>query len=64
MEFLALLALALYSCVALFAVYMTWQERRRTGPACVVYRLGGYILCLMWPLTIAAILISSRLRSA
>lgn len=64
MEILALLAFALYSCIALFSVYMTHQERRRTGSASLVHTLGGYLLCLIWPATILAILISPRLRSA
>ncbi|WP_103336497.1 hypothetical protein [Pseudotabrizicola formosa] len=64
MQVLALLALALYTVIAVFSVYMTFQERRRAGSAGVVYTLGGYVLCLIWPLTVLAILISPRLRAA
>lgn len=64
MEFLALLALTLYACITVFSVYMTWQERRRTGSDGVTYTIGGYLLCLIWPVTILAILLTPRLRAA
>ena len=64
MEFLALLALTLYAFIAVFSFYMTFQERRRTGSDGVAYTIGGYALCLIWPVTIIAILLSPRLRSA
>ena len=64
MEFLTLLALTIYTFIAVFSVYMTFQERRRTGSDGVTYTIGGYLLCLIWPLTILAVLLSPRLRSA
>lgn len=64
MEFLTLLALTIYTFIAVFSFYMTFQERRRTGSDGVAYTLGGYMLCLIWPLTILAVLLSPRLRSA
>lgn len=64
MEILTLLALAFYMIIAVFSFYMTFQERRRTGSDGVAYTIGGYLLCLIWPVTILAILISPRLRSA
>lgn len=64
MQVLALLALTIYMLIAVFSFYMTFQERRRSGPAGVVYTLGGYVLCLIWPVTVLAILLSPRLRSA
>mgnify|MGYP005846401193 CR=1 FL=1 len=64
MEILALLALTVYALIAVFSFYMTFQERRRTGSDSAVYTLAGYLLCLIWPLTVLAILLSPRLRSA
>lgn len=54
-----------YAAIALFAIVMTYCERRYKGagkPRHLWLALGGYALCLAWPLFILAVLVDTRLR--
>lgn len=64
MEFLGLLGVVIYTFIAVFSLYMTYQERRRIGSDGLVYTLGAYLLCLFWPLPLLAIFVSMQMRSA
>ncbi len=56
-------AFVLYLTVTVFAVVMTWREQRQTGQKSLVYNLIGYMACTVWPLAIAVILMTLRLRT-
>lgn len=52
----------IYIAITIFAVYMTYQEQRRQGRSSPVYNMIGYLLCTVWPVLIAAILVIARFR--
>jgi len=52
-----------YLSVTVFAVIMTYREQRQTGQKSLVYNLFGLIACTVWPLVVAGILMSPRLRT-
>jgi hypothetical protein len=51
---------AIYVIIAVFAVAMTYDEQQRTGGRSLVMRILGFLACLFWPFTLAAIIISLR----
>jgi hypothetical protein len=52
----------IYIAVTIFAVYMTYQEQRRLGRSTPMYNIISYLLCTVWPLLVAAILVIARFR--
>ena len=54
----------LYVLVAFFAIYMTYQESSRVRLGNMLYSVCAYVLCLAWPLAIAAMLLSRKSHSA
>jgi hypothetical protein len=52
-----------YLIVTVFAVAMTYREQRQIGQKSVVYNVIGYVACTFWPLVVAVILMSLRLRT-
>lgn len=60
---------AMYLLTVILALIMTHSERRRTerqqrGHDLVPYVLLGYILCLVWPLTMAFMVVSQKMVRA
>ena len=65
MSLIGLFAVTLYVIVALFALYMTHQERRWNAQVTPLYGALGYALCVVWPLMVAFMLVTTlfqRLR--
>ncbi|MFN7224059.1 MAG: hypothetical protein ACK4MS_08570 [Paracoccaceae bacterium] len=58
------IAIALYMVIAAFSIYMTYQERRQTGEAGLFLTVCSYTLCILWPLTVVAALLSPASRTA
>lgn len=54
----------LYLCISLFAVYMTYREHRRNGQRSLVLSGLSYLLCAVWPLPAAGMLVFARRRPA
>ena len=52
---------ALYVVSSVFAITMTYREQKRRGHKTPVFALIGYLLCTVWPLVVAAILVFSSL---
>jgi hypothetical protein len=61
---MALIEITLLAYVAIcgFSVAMTWLERRRTGQDNPAFALLGLLACLLWPLTVLAILLTANRR--
>lgn len=56
--------IVIYGAVAVFALYMTYQEQRRHSHQSLGFNLMGYILCTLWPLLAAVMLILVRYHPA
>jgi hypothetical protein len=54
---------SVYGLVALAAAIMTFDEQHRTGRYPVLYNMLGYLACLLWPLTIAMVLLATVRRT-
>lgn len=54
-----ILALA-YLATILIALSLTHRERKRQGNRSVLYGLLGYLLCLVWPLVAAVMVLFFR----
>lgn len=52
-----------YVSIAVFSLYMTFQEQRSLGTGVSLYTIGAYLLCLAWPLPVLAVLLTIQLRS-
>lgn len=44
--------------MALFALYMTHQERRWNAQVTPLYGALGYMLCVFWPLMVVSMLVT------
>jgi RsiW-degrading membrane proteinase PrsW (M82 family) len=55
---------ALYVAICLFAIYMTHREHRHNGQRSLVLSGLSFVLCLVWPLLVPAMLVFARLRPA
>lgn len=53
-----------YLCISVFAVYMTYQEQKRRRKPSPLFNLISYVLCVLWPLALGAILIAVQFQSA
>jgi hypothetical protein len=51
--------LIIYGLIALVAVVMTFDEQCRAGRRYMLYNAAGYLACLLWPLPVAIILLST-----
>lgn len=54
----------LYLAVSLFAAYMTWREHQRNGHQSLVMVGVSYLLCVAWPLAVAAMFVFAQWRPA
>ncbi len=54
----------IYCAVTTFALYMTYQEQRRHGQQSIVFNMIGYVLCTVWPLLAAAMLVFAQFYPA
>ncbi len=56
------IAILCYGAIATLFLYMTWREARRQSPSnspfARLWRLGAMMLCLMWPLAIAGMIVA------
>jgi len=50
-----------YVATSIFAIAMTYREQKRRGHSTPVFALIGYLLCTVWPLLVAAILVFTSL---
>lgn len=51
---------ALYVTVTLFAIVMTFREQNKTCDERVFMNILGYAACLVWPVVLIALIVSSR----
>lgn len=51
---------ALYVISTIFAITMTYREQKRRGHRTPVFAIIGYILCTVWPLVVAVLVIFFR----
>lgn len=49
----------IYALIAFVAAIMTFDEQRRTDQRYVFYNAAGYLACILWPLSVAMILLST-----
>lgn len=54
----------LYFAIAAFAIAMTYREQRAKGMTSPLFTGMGYVICLFWPLMIAAVLHAHYRRAA
>ncbi|EPX75646.1 hypothetical protein [Salipiger mucosus] len=57
-------AVALYLASTVVALFLTYQEQKRRGHKTPVYTVIGYVLCAVWPLVAAVMVIFYRPRKA
>lgn len=62
MTFVAMTGLAFYVVIALFSLYMTYQERRWNQQVDPVYGSLGYVLCVFWPVTVVLFALTMMLQ--
>ncbi|SFF03475.1 hypothetical protein SAMN04488523_11575 [Sulfitobacter brevis] len=60
MEFWPVL-IFLYVVITIFAITMTYREQKKREDVTPMFALIGCILCTVWPLVVAAILLYSKL---
>ena len=60
MELLQFVGLAMYVLGAVFALYMSRQERRWNPSSSIVLTTLSYVLCLVWPLVILVMVVLTR----
>ena len=53
-----------YGMITAFAIYMTHMEQRWQSRATLPFTLLGYMLCLVWPLSVVAMLVVVQWRPA
>jgi ribonuclease I len=53
-----------YAAIAVFAACMTHHEQRSQGRQRRVHAVLGYVLCGVWPLVVAAMLVQMSYRAA
>lgn len=56
--------LIIYAVTTVLAIVMTYREQKRKQLKSPLFTLIGYVLCSIWPIVIAFILIFYRTRSA
>jgi uncharacterized membrane protein len=59
-----LILIVIYGAVTVFALYMTYQEQRRHVHQSLGINLMGYVLCTLWPLLAAVMLVLVRYHPA
>ena len=56
------IALLGYGVIAVLFLYMTWREARQkplsSAPFALFWRLGAMVLCVLWPLAIAGMVVA------
>lgn len=57
---IGIIFVAFYVASSIFAITMTYREQKRRGHRTPVFALIGYLLCTVWPLVVAAILVFTR----
>ncbi|MFN3847661.1 MAG: hypothetical protein ACK4RZ_17850, partial [Paracoccaceae bacterium] len=62
MTFVATTVLAFYLVIALFSLYMTHQERRWNQQVDPLYGSLGYVLCVVWPVTVMLFALTMMLQ--
>ncbi|MFN4157363.1 MAG: hypothetical protein ACK4GO_03020 [Gemmobacter sp.] len=55
-------AIFAYAIVAGFAILMTLQEQRQTGGRPMAQMAGGFLACMVWPLTAVVVLVTVHRR--
>ncbi len=51
---------AVYTFSTIFAIAMTYREQKRSGRSTPLFVLIGYLLCTVWPVVVAVVLIFYR----
>lgn len=59
MFFIALLT-ATYLLIALFALLMTYNEQQQTGQREMLFKAGGFLACMLWPITFFVVAIAAQ----
>ena len=54
------IVIALYVTSTMLAIVMTYREQRKSGHVTPVYSMIGYMLCMIWPVVLAAMMLFSR----
>ena len=52
--------LAAYVSSTVFAIVMTYREQKRRGHSTPIYAAIGYLLCTVWPVVVAFMVIVCR----
>ncbi|WP_425102248.1 hypothetical protein [Tropicibacter sp. S64] len=55
---------AAYCLSTIMAVTLTYQEQKKRGQSTPVYTAIGYLLCMVWPVVAAVMLVFYRPREA
>jgi len=53
--------IALYIAISIFAISRTYREQKKSATVTPIFALIGYLLCIVWPLVVAAVLVLSKL---
>ncbi len=56
---LTIMLLVLYTLIAGFALFMTYDERKRTGKVGIFFTVLSVIACLLWPLTVVIVAVTA-----
>jgi len=59
MFFIALLSAA-YLMIALFALLMTYNEQQQTGHREMLFKAGGFLACMLWPVTFVVVAVAAQ----
>ncbi len=52
--------IAFYIATSIFAISMTYREQKKSGTVTPIFALIGALLCTVWPLVVAMVLVLSR----
>ncbi len=58
------IVIALYVTSTMLAIIMTYREQKRSGHITPVYSMIGYMLCMIWPVVAAVMMIFYRPKAA
>ncbi len=50
--------IAVYIFISIAAITMTYREQKRKSVKSPLFSLIGYVLCTVWPVTVAAVLVA------
>ncbi len=56
---LTVMLMVLYTLIAGFALFMTYDERKRTGRVSAFYTVLSVLACLVWPLTVVVVAVTA-----